>query len=282
MSIQNNELMSTVARSKFQLPQILETTFTDEELAEDMDGLQMNFQQIKIPAGGSLQFEIPTEDPDNPEYSRTLEGVILCHHPANAYWPETEDDEGNENTPPQCQSLDGKFGHGSPGGLCASCGYNKFGTRGRGKACKNMHMIYLLCDGQIIPFLLLLPPTSIRFFNEFVSRVFMMRRRRVCSALVQIGLKKMNNGKDDYSVATFKLLYNFEGEELRQICDYADQFKEQVKGILAQRVEQMDEQENVISGDMVEVGTPSRQLPDNEEHFAIGGVIDGEREQLPA
>ena len=26
----------------------------------------------------------------------------------------------------------------------------------------------------------------------------------------------------------------------------------------------------------------SRRLPDNEDHFAIGGVIDGEREELPA
>ena len=35
-------------------------------------------------------------------------------------------------------------------------------------------------------------------------------------------------------------------------------------------------------GDVVEVGTTSRRLPDNEDHFAIGGVIDGEREELPA
>lgn len=70
----------------------------------------------------------------------------------------------------------------------------------------------------------------------------------------------------------------FEGEELCQIRNYADQFKEQVKEMLSQRAEQAD----AISGDVVEVGTPSRRLPDNEDHFAIGGVIDGEREELPA
>lgn len=48
--------------------------------------------------------------------------------------------------------------------------------------------------------------------------------------------------------------------------------------MLSQRAEQAD----AISGDVVEVGTPSRRLPDNEDHFAIGGVIDGEREELPA
>ena len=82
MSIQNNELMTTATRSNFLLPQAVETTFTAEELAEDMDGIQLNFQQVKVPAGGALQYEIPTEDPDNPDYSRYLEGVILFHHPS--------------------------------------------------------------------------------------------------------------------------------------------------------------------------------------------------------
>ena len=205
MSIQNNELMTTATRSNFLLPQAVETTFTAEELAEDMDGIQLNFQQVKVPAGGALQYEIPTEDPDNPDYSRYLEGVILFHHPSNAYWPETEDGEDDDNAPPQCQALDGKLGHGSPGGLCASCGYNRFGTRGKGKACKNMHMVYLLRSGEFMPLQISLPPTSIRPFNEFVSRAFMLRRRGICSAVVQLGLKKMNNGKDDYSVTTFKL-----------------------------------------------------------------------------
>ena len=83
MSIQNNELMTTATRSNFLLPQAVETTFTAEELAEDMDGIQLNFQQVKVPA-------------DNPDYSRYLEGVILFHHPSNAYWPETEDGEDDD------------------------------------------------------------------------------------------------------------------------------------------------------------------------------------------
>ena len=277
MSIQNNEMMTTATRSSFILPKAVETTFTAEELAEDMDGLQLSFQQVKVPAGGALQYEIPTEDPDNPDYSRTLEGVILFHHPANAYWPESEEGEDDENAPPQCQSMDGKIGHGSPGGLCASCGYNKFGTRGKGKACKNMRMMYFLRSGEFMPLQISLPPTSIKPFNDFVNRAFLLRRRGVCSAVVQLGLKRMNNGKDDYSVTTFKLLYDFEGHELDQIRKYADQFKEQIKVMLSQRAELAD-----AANDVVEVSGASRSLPDNADHFAIGGVIDGEREPLPA
>ena len=100
----------------------------------------------------------------------------------------------------------------------------------------------------------------------------------MCSAVVQIGLKKANNGVQDYSVATFKKLYDFEGEELKQIRAYADQFRDQAKEMLSQRASETE-----AAAEAVEVGAIPRSLPDNEGHFAIGaGVIDGEREALPA
>ena len=78
MSIQNNELMTTTG-NRFILPQAVETTFTAEELAEDMDGIQLNFRQVKVPAGGTLQYEIPTEDPDVPDYRTVF--CDLCRSP---------------------------------------------------------------------------------------------------------------------------------------------------------------------------------------------------------
>ena len=30
---------------------------------------------VKIPAGGTLQFEMPSDDPDNPDYEKTLVGA---------------------------------------------------------------------------------------------------------------------------------------------------------------------------------------------------------------
>ena len=73
---QNTSMMNTPERNTFLLPAMVEGDFSSDEIAEDADGLQMmSFQRVKIPAGGALQFEIPTEDPDNPDYARTLEGV---------------------------------------------------------------------------------------------------------------------------------------------------------------------------------------------------------------
>jgi len=95
-----------------------------------------------------------------------------------------------------------------------------------------MRVIYLLRNGNFLPIQISLPPTSIRPYKEFVNASFISRWRGVCGSVVQISLKKMNNGKDDYSVAVFKRLYDFTGEELAKIRACADGFKEQVKLIL--------------------------------------------------
>ena len=66
---QNSDLMK---QEKFMLPTMIESDFSAEELAEDADGLQMSFPRVKIPAGGTLQFEMPSDDPDNPDSEKTL------------------------------------------------------------------------------------------------------------------------------------------------------------------------------------------------------------------
>ena len=265
-------------RTAFIIPKVSDSKFSSAELADDMDGLQLSFQRAKIPGGGVLQFELPGEDPENPDYVQTLEGVILFNHSANSYWPAGS--EYDDNTPPQCQSVDGKVGYGDPGGICEACDYNKFGSdpNGGGKACKNMRVLYLLRSGEMMPIQLSLPPTSIRPFTTFVNSAFLLRGRRVCSGLVQIGLRKGASNGFTYSVATFKKLRDFEGEELARVCAYADSFRDQIKQTLSERASQNEAQ----AGDGVERVSASRVMPDNGDHFAIGGVIDGERDLLPA
>ena len=265
-------------RTAFIIPKVSDSKFSSAELADDMDGLQLSFQRAKIPGGGVLQFELPGEDPENPDYVQTLEGVILFNHSANSYWPAGS--EYDDNTPPQCQSVDGKVGYGDPGGICEACDYNKFGSdpNGGGKACKNMRVLYLLRSGEMMPIQLSLPPTSIRPFTTFVNSAFLLRGRRVCSGLVQIGLRNGASNGFTYSVATFKKLRDFEGEELAQVCAYADSFRDQIKQTLSERASQNEAQ----AGDGVERVSASRVMPDNGDHFAIGGVIDGERDLLPA
>ena len=58
-----------------------------EAVAEEMDGLgAIPFDKVKIPSGGGLAFEVPGEDEDNPDVVKEIRGVIVDHHPVNAYW----------------------------------------------------------------------------------------------------------------------------------------------------------------------------------------------------
>ena len=107
----------------------------------------------------------------------------------------------------------------------------------------------------------------------------MFRCRATCGSIVQIGLKRENNGTNDYSVATFKLLQDFQGEELAQIRAYANSFKEQIKLLLQQRAEITEEQRDTGCDYVIEPGAMTNESADG--HYTVS-QINGDCEQLPA
>lgn len=216
--------------------------FSREDLAEDMEGMRLSFPRVKIPAGGVLQFEMPGDDPEPPQYVDKLTGVLLFHHATNGYWPHPMDDEDKN---PICSSVDGKMGIGEPGGVCAACELNAFGTAedGKGKACKNMRSLYLLQSGDLMPIVLNLPPTSLKGFNDFMNVAFLTRGRASYGSVIEISLKRMNNG-NPYSVATFSKLYDFTGEELAQIKAFAANFRQQARAMLEERAKALQSQQD--------------------------------------
>ena len=144
-----------------------ENNFADI-VAEEMDGLSASFERIKIPSGGVTMFEIPGDNPDEPETVKEFSAVILHHHPMYAFYKEKY--TGGSN-PPDCGSFDGKTGEGDPGGNCETCPYNKFGSGENGaKACKNRRRIYLLREGELFPMILSLPTGSLKEFSRFLMK----------------------------------------------------------------------------------------------------------------
>lgn len=112
-----------------------------EIIAEEMNGLgTIPFDTLKIPSGGGLAFELPGETEDTPTTASAITGILIDHHPVNAYW-ETEYDGSNNQ--PDCSSFDGRSAVHSKTGeqrQCDKCPYNQFGSDprgGNGKACKN-------------------------------------------------------------------------------------------------------------------------------------------------
>lgn len=283
MSYNEIALMETV--NNFILPDTVpDDSFSSEELAEDFEGLQVNFPRVKIPSGGAVSFEVPGDDPESHDSVKTIEGIIVYNHAAGAYWPEGA--EYDDNVPPLCSSVDGKTGHGSPGGACILCALNQYGTGvdakgnpSKGKACKNMRHLYILRSGEYIPILLSLPPTSLRPFNNFMNAVFITRRRPTYSAIVQISLKKVENGSSPYSIASFRKLANITGEQLAQVKQYADSFREQIRLMNQQRAAMTESMSDTTVYDDMDNGY---QTTENGSHFSItDDGIDGDREELP-
>lgn len=171
------------------------------DMTEDLAGLELTFDRIKIPSGGSTAFEIPDGDGEDTTMVKEITGVILLHHPAYAYY--TEKYAGGSN-PPDCGSFDGVTGHGNPGGSCASCPNNVFGSgEGQSKACKNRRMIYILMEGELFPMVLSLPTGSLKEFTKYLKRQ-LSKGRKLNQVVTRISLKKATSGSGiAYSQAVF-------------------------------------------------------------------------------
>lgn len=200
-----------------------------EALAEEMDGLgTIPFDKVKIPSGGSVAFEVPTDDEDNPDTVKELVGVILYHHPVNGYWKNKYDGQNNQ---PDCTSYDGKVGILAETGECrncATCVHNQFGSdeNGRGKACKNMHRCYLLREGNPIPIILTLPPTSLKSLRDYIGKKIVIKGMRSYQVITKITLKKDTSGDGiTYSKAVFTPIGTLEGEKLEMAKQYAESVK---------------------------------------------------------
>jgi hypothetical protein len=208
------------ARGNFSLTTLNQDAM--QAMAEELDGLgTVPFDQVKVPSGGSLAFEVPGEDPDRPETAAELAGIIIVHHPVNAYWKDAFNG-GNEQ--PDCSSLDGKRGLVAETGelrACEGCPYNAFGSASdgsNGKACKNGHRIYLLRSGEALPILLTLPPTSLKAFRDYLAKRVVLRGKRCYNVITKITLSKAkNSGGIVYSTCNFVKTGDLSGEEIEAI-----------------------------------------------------------------
>ena len=198
------------------------------DAAEDLAGLTFTFDRIKIPAGGSTAFEIPGEN-DETEMVKEIRGVILHNHPAYAYYRAKY--QGGSN-PPDCGSFNGVQGIGLPGGLCAECHYNQYGSgEGQAKACKNRRMIYILMENELFPMVLSLPTGSLKEFTKYVKRQ-LSKGRKLSQIVTKISLKKASSASGiAFSQAVFSFDRVWDMAERAAIGPMVEQVKEYAAGL---------------------------------------------------
>ena len=213
-------------------------------ISEEMEGLNAFFERIKMPSGDTTLFQIPSEDPEEPEFEKEFSAVILYHHPIRAYFKEKYTGASN---PPDCGSLDGVTGYGNPGGDCKNCVFNEFGTwENDAKACKERQRLYLLREGELFPIMLSLPTGSLRELSRYLMRL-LSKGIKSSEVVTRFSLvKTTNKGGIAYAKAAFRVDRRLTSEELPLIANLAGQ----IKGLSGKiGFEDVDMEPAVLSGE---------------------------------
>jgi len=251
-----------------------------EIFAENMEGVVFQCERVKIPSGGGVVWEI-TDDDGNTDTPKELLGVIIDHHPANGYWAE---EYSGKNQPPDCSSMDGVTG--TPGvninGVvyknCATCPMNQFGSDpkgGAGKACKNMHRVYLLREETVFPLLVTLPPTSLSAIKDYVRRLT-NKLKRLSGVVSKITLEKdKNEGGIQFSKAVFARAGELDKAEAQKIAEHARVLKPYLR-----QIGLTNDDYNVGSGPSSAADVDD--LPDADSSGTSGAGFTGTTIDVPA
>jgi hypothetical protein len=150
----------------------------------------LDLPRIKVTAGDTLLFKLTS--PDGDETAKELEGIIVAWRLRRLYWKQAQ--ASGQKKPPDCVSQDSLTGVGDPGGECNRCPYAEFGSAavGRGQACKQIRQLLLMCPGNNPPYLVTVPPTSLKSCNGYFMKLG-WRRLMHWGVVTQIKLEKAEN-----------------------------------------------------------------------------------------
>ena len=188
-----------------------------ETLAEGESVSYEDLARIKTPAGGGKAWEMPSGD-----VSKTYEGVLLLRQPVRAYWPTSIDATGGGD-PPDCSSLDSITGVGRPGGDCATCPMNAWGSAGegrRGKACRQITRMFFLLPDSLLPVLYPAPPSAYALAKSYVLRLA-AQGVPYHQVVTQVGLESAQNQDGvGYSRPIFTSLGPVGAGEAERLAEY--------------------------------------------------------------
>lgn len=214
----------------FNLPALTDPQEAAEIMEANMEGMgEMRFDQIKMPSGGGISFEIIDEDGEA-EPVKEIRGVILDKFPFKAWYIKSFDEKGEDDDGvPDCYSADNVHGSGCEdaeipaGQLCKDCSkgqWNSDRKGGKGKDCADKVRIHILLEGEVFPKYIDAPPTSLGNFKEYVKRLA-NKMKPFYGVVTKVGLEKAKSGGNIvYSKATFSKSADLTSDERVAIKNY--------------------------------------------------------------
>lgn len=203
-------------------------------MAENLgdDGLsEFSLDRIRIPAGGGIAFEIPTLE--GSDSAKTIEGVVVGWKTVRGYYANAYD---GSNNPPDCSSNDGEVGMGDPGGYCSDCPLNAWGSDpkgGKGKACAEKRMLFVLRKDDVLPIVIMVPPTSLKGIREYFRRLT-SKAIPYYGVVTQFSLKKAQSSTNiTYSELVPAFVAQLSAEDAAVMRGVAGQLKKSMSRIRA-------------------------------------------------
>lgn len=231
--------LATVSVSDYAIMQMDAETLR-EVIQENLGGSTLSpfdLTRVKIPAGGGVTWEIPGVE--EVESTRDLEGVIVYWSQPRVFW---KDVYSGAHQPPDCFSPNGEHGIGDPGIECAMCSFAQFGTavrqdgsQGRGQACKQIRLLYILREEGVLPVVLSCPPTSLKALKQYFLG---LASRGIPYYLAATNLRLVKESNADgiaYSRVEPKLVGRLGGDDAAFVKDYVSRLRPMLEQAGARR-----------------------------------------------
>lgn len=199
----------------------------------NLGGLELSasdLPRVKFPK--APLWTLPTSKGD--VNTATLTGAILYIRATRVFFAEKYSPKNP--TPPACWSNDSITGTGNPGGACRTCPMAKFGSAvkagladegSNGQACAQRLMLAFLTPESRLPYIVSLPPTSLKPMKQFLLGL----DKPFWAYEISIGLEQKQNNFGDYVVARPLPVKEMDAESIERIKASALEYRSLLEGL---------------------------------------------------
>lgn len=216
----------------------------EENLGSDGENIGVgNFKRVKVPPEQNSSWMIMRGGEDVAQ--KEITGILVAWKARRSFWLSDEPD----GSQPDCSSLDnrhpvsgglyapdGENGAQNPTGLCNKCPMSQFGSAsngGRGTACREQRLLFLVVPDALFPIVVHVPRTSIKGVTEFMMDLMDARKKYY---QVEVGLtlvKDKNKRGQAYNKIQMRKIRYLESGEATAAKVYGAQIKALIEQMVA-------------------------------------------------